>query len=100
LDNSRWGKPHNQIDHILTGEGIQVHLMSDHSGQQIVIMTTILWWQKLGRDWLWINKDHTDFYTETFNFRKLNKVEGKEKCHIEVSNKFEALGDLDAKEEA
>jgi hypothetical protein len=39
------GNTHNQIDHILIGEGIQVYLMSDHSWQQIVILTTIWWWQ-------------------------------------------------------
>jgi uncharacterized membrane protein len=30
---------------------VQVYLMSDHSGQQIVILTTNWWWQKLGKDW-------------------------------------------------
>jgi hypothetical protein len=44
------GNTHNQIDHILIGEGIQVYLMSDNSGQQIVIRTTIWWWQKLGEN--------------------------------------------------
>jgi hypothetical protein len=44
------GKTHIQIDHILI-DSIQVYLMSDCSGKQIVILTTILWWQKLGRDW-------------------------------------------------
>jgi hypothetical protein len=39
------GNTHNQIDHILIGEGIQVYLMSNHSGQQAVIWTTIWWWQ-------------------------------------------------------
>jgi hypothetical protein len=38
------GKTYNQIDHILTDTRW-------HSGQQIVILTTIWWWQKLGRDW-------------------------------------------------
>jgi hypothetical protein len=45
------GKTHNQIGHFLIGT--QKHLsvlMSDHSGQQIVILITILWWRKLGRD--------------------------------------------------
>jgi hypothetical protein len=32
-------------------DGIQAYLMSDHSGQQIVILTTTLWWQRLGKDW-------------------------------------------------
>jgi hypothetical protein len=37
------GKMHNRIDHILIGDGIQVYLMSDCSGQQIVILATT-WW--------------------------------------------------------
>jgi hypothetical protein len=32
------------------GEGIRVYLMFDYSGQQIVILITIWWWQHLGRD--------------------------------------------------
>jgi hypothetical protein len=35
------GKTHNQIDHILIGYGIQMHLMFDRSGQLIVILPTI-----------------------------------------------------------
>jgi hypothetical protein len=34
-----------------TGGGIRVYLMFNHSGQLTVIMTTIWWWQKLGRGW-------------------------------------------------
>jgi hypothetical protein len=40
------GNTHNQI-----GDSIQVYLMSDLSGEQTVILITICWWQKLGRDW-------------------------------------------------
>jgi hypothetical protein len=58
--------------------------MSNHPGQQIVILTTIWWWQKLGRDWQCVNKQRT------------NKVEGKEQYHIEISNRFAALENLDA----
>jgi hypothetical protein len=36
---------------------------------------------------------------ERFNLKKLNEVEGKEKYHIEVSNWFAALDDLDAEVE-
>jgi hypothetical protein len=46
---------HNQMEHI------QVYLMSDRSGQQIVILTTVGWWQKIGRDWKSVKKQHTDF---------------------------------------
>jgi hypothetical protein len=37
---SPYGKTHSQL-----------YYMADRSGQQIVILTTIWWWQKLGRDW-------------------------------------------------
>jgi hypothetical protein len=36
---------------------------------------------------------------EWFNLKNLNEVEGKEKCHVEVSNRFAALEDLDAEVE-
>jgi hypothetical protein len=32
---------------------------------------------------------------ERFNLKKLNEVEGKEKYHVEVSNRFAALEELD-----
>jgi hypothetical protein len=34
-----------------------------------------------------------------FNLKKLNEVEGKEKYHVEVSNRFATLEDLDAEVE-
>jgi hypothetical protein len=36
------------------------------------------------------------FHMERFNLKKLNKLEDKEQYHIEVSNRFAALKDLDA----
>jgi hypothetical protein len=33
---------------------------------------------------------------ERFSLKKLNKVEGKEQYHIEVSNRFAALENLDS----
>jgi hypothetical protein len=33
---------------------------------------------------------------ERFNLKKLNEVEGKQQFHVEVSNRFAALEDLDA----
>jgi hypothetical protein len=36
---------------------------------------------------------------ERFNLKKLNTVEGKEKYHVEVSNRFAALENLDAEVE-
>jgi 50S ribosomal subunit-associated GTPase HflX len=46
------------------------------------------------RERLAVNKQRSHrFHMERF---KLNQVEGKEKYRVEVSNKFEALKDLDA----
>jgi hypothetical protein len=36
---------------------------------------------------------------ESFNLKKLNEVESKEKYRVEVSNRFAALEDLDAEVE-
>jgi hypothetical protein len=36
---------------------------------------------------------------ERFNLKKLNEVEGKEQFHVELSNRFAALEDLDAEVE-
>jgi lipoate-protein ligase A len=36
---------------------------------------------------------------ERFNLKKLNEEEGKDKSHVEVSNRFAALEDLDAEVE-
>jgi hypothetical protein len=54
IHKSSWtfpdGKSHSQIGHILTGESIQVYLMSDHSEKQSVILTTICWWKIQGEN--------------------------------------------------
>jgi hypothetical protein len=50
------GKTHNQI-----GDSIKVYLMSDHSGQQIVMLCTVWWWQKLGRDWQRVNNTQVSY---------------------------------------
>jgi hypothetical protein len=52
------------------------------------------------RERLAVNKQgsHT-FHMQRFNLKKLNKVEGKEKYRVEVSNRFAALEDLGAEVE-
>jgi hypothetical protein len=43
-----------------------------------------------------VNKQRSQqFNMERFNPKKLNEVEGKEQFHVEVSNRFSALEDLD-----
>jgi hypothetical protein len=39
------------------------------------------------------------FHVERFNLKKLKEVQGKEKCHVQVSNMFAVLEDLDAEVE-
>jgi hypothetical protein len=52
------------------------------------------------RERLAVNKKGSHkYHMERFNLKKLNEVEGKEKYHVEVSNKFAALEDLDAEVE-
>jgi hypothetical protein len=48
------------------------------------------------RERLAVNKQRLHrFHIERFNLKKLNEVEGKEQYHVEVSNRFAALEDLD-----
>jgi hypothetical protein len=52
------------------------------------------------REILAVNKQESHkFHVERFNLKKSNKVEGKEKYDVEVSNRFAALEDLDAEVE-
>jgi hypothetical protein len=72
--------------------------MFAHSGQQIVILTTIWWWQKLGR--LAVNKQRSHrFHMERLNLKKLDEEEGKEQFRVEISNRFAAMQGLDAEVE-
>jgi hypothetical protein len=52
------------------------------------------------RERLALNKrgSHT-FHMERFNLKKLNGEEDKEKYHVEVSNRFAALEDMDTEVE-
>jgi hypothetical protein len=48
------------------------------------------------RERLTVNKQRSHrFHTERFNLKKLNDIEGKVQFHVEVSNRFAALEDLD-----
>jgi hypothetical protein len=52
------------------------------------------------RERLAVNKQRSHrFHMEEFNLKKLNEVEGKEKYHVEVSNRFAALENLDTEVE-
>jgi hypothetical protein len=52
------------------------------------------------RERLAVNKQGSHkFHMEKFCFKKLKEVKGKEKFHLEVSNRFAALEDLNAEVE-
>jgi hypothetical protein len=66
------GVTHNQIDHILIGDGIQVYFMSDHSGQQAAILTTICLVVAKVRERMTVRKQTTyRVHMERFNLKKL-----------------------------
>jgi hypothetical protein len=49
-----------------------------------------------GENKVTVNKEGSyRFQVERFNLKKLNDVRGKEKYHVEVSNKFASLESLD-----
>jgi flagellar basal body-associated protein FliL len=68
--------------------------MSDHSGQQIVILTIICFVKVKER--LAVNKQRSQISYGKVQFQEVNEVEGKEQYRVEVSNRFAALEDLDA----
>jgi hypothetical protein len=43
------GKTHNQIDHVLIGDGIRIYSMYDLLGVLTEILITVWWLQKLGK---------------------------------------------------
>jgi hypothetical protein len=80
------GKTHNQIDHVL--------IDIEHSGQQIVILTTVWWWQILGERLAVSKETMHRVHMQRFNLKKLNGVEGKQQYRAEVPNRFAALENL------
>jgi hypothetical protein len=71
--------------------------MSDHSGQQIEITGCYLVVAEV-RERLAVSKKATHrFCVDRFSLKKLNEVEAKEQYHVEMSNSFTALENLDAK---
>jgi fructose-1-phosphate kinase PfkB-like protein len=89
------GNIHNQIDHILIGEDIQVYFIrlfraADCDTDHYRVVAKI-------RERIAVNERGSHrFHMARFNLKKLNEAEGKVKYRVEVSNRFGALEDLDA----
>jgi hypothetical protein len=47
--------------------------------------------ERLAVSWQTVHR----FHTERFSLKRLNKMEGKEQYHVEISNRFAALQNLD-----
>jgi hypothetical protein len=94
------GKIHNQIDHILVDRRRHSNVLdvrsfraADSNSVHYLVVAKI-------RERLAVNKQRSQrFDMERFNLKKLNEVEGKQQFHVEVSNRFAALEDLDAEVE-
>jgi hypothetical protein len=94
------GKTHNQIDHFLVDRrrhwnvlDVQSFRAADCDSEHYLVVANV-------RERLAVNKQSSQrFDMERFNLKKLNDVEGKEQFHVEVSNRFVALEDLDAEVE-
>jgi hypothetical protein len=94
------GKPDNQIDHFLIDMGRHSIVLEVRSiraadcdmGHYLVVANI--------KEIAAVNKEGPHkFHMETFSFRNLNEVEGKEKYCVDVSNRFAALEDLDSEVE-
>jgi hypothetical protein len=59
-----------------------MYLMSDHS--QYLLVAKIR--EKLAK-----SKQMHTFHIQRYNHKKLNKVQGKQQYHIEITNRFAAL---------
>jgi hypothetical protein len=94
------GKTHNQIDHILVDSRRHSNVLDVRSfraaewdSDHYLVVAKV-------RERLAANKQRSHrFYMKRFNLKKLNEIEGKEQFHVEVSNRFVALEDLDAEVE-
>jgi hypothetical protein len=96
-------KTHNQIDHILVDSRSLSNVLDVQSyariRQQIVTLDHYFVVAKF-KERLAVNKHISfRFHVEWFELKKLNEVESKEQCRVEVSNRFAALEDLDTEVE-
>jgi hypothetical protein len=94
------GKTHNQIERILVDRRKHSDVLDVRSCRAANCDTDHSLVVARVRGRLEVNKQSSHgFHIERFNLKKLNEVEGKEKCCIEVSNRFAALEDLDTEGE-
>jgi hypothetical protein len=77
----------------MTGDGVQVCLVTSLARERNVIQITPWWLQRWGET-VSYQTNNVKFDTERFSFKKLNEVEDKEQYQVKLSNRFTALEDL------
>jgi hypothetical protein len=83
------GKTHNQIDHILVDRRKHSNVLDVRSYRAADCV----------RERLAVNEQRSHISYGEVHLKKLNEVEGKEQYHVEVSNRFAALEDLNTEVE-
>jgi len=68
-------------------------------GDVTVILITIWWLQKLGKDWRGNKQTAQKLDVERFNLWTLNELEVRKQYQIEISNRFAALENLSDSED-
>ena len=66
--------------------------MYEDSGELTVLLITIWWLQKLGKDWQ--QQGARKFGGERFKLMKLNDLEVREQYQVEITNRFAALENI------
>jgi hypothetical protein len=87
---------HNQIDHILIDRRLHSNVLDVQSSRAADCDTDYYLVVAKVRKRLPVSKQTAHrVYMEGFNVKKLNEVECKEQHHVEISNRFTALENLD-----
>jgi (p)ppGpp synthase/HD superfamily hydrolase len=90
------GKMHNQIVHIFVDRRQHSSILGARSFRAADCVTDNYLVVAKVRKRLAVSKQTTHrIHMESFNLKKLNEVEGKEHYHVEISNRFAALENLD-----
>jgi hypothetical protein len=94
------GKTDNKIDHFLVDKRGHFNVLDVRSFRPADCDTDHYLVVAKVRERLAVNKQRSHgFHMERFNLKKLNEVEGKGQYHVEVSNRFAPLKDLDTEVE-
>jgi hypothetical protein len=90
------GKTHNQIDNILIDRRRNSSILDIRSFRAADCDTDHYLVVAKFKERLAVSKRSPPrVHMERFNFKKLNEVEGKEQCRVEIPNRFAALKNLD-----